>query len=125
VDPLTRTLDECADVCEETLDAYLRPLEAPRDSAFARALIYAIAGMRVAASRTSASAPVREAALAVARDLALDAAGACREHGFDELLLRCSSACDDAAALCASGLVEVGLRLGEPPPGQLERPQHL
>ncbi len=90
-------LRQCATSCEEGLQECATRFDLSSAHQLFRELIPAIA-----AARTAADLLQREGnhalALRVAHQLCSRAATECRRYGFDEPLLRCAAACDEAVS---------------------------
>jgi hypothetical protein len=92
---LAQALFQCAASCELALQEYVSRFGVPVERELFRELIPAIATVRTAADLLQDQAK-RGLALRLARDACSRAAIECRRYGFDEPLLRCAAACDQA-----------------------------
>jgi hypothetical protein len=94
--PFVYGLERCIAVCERTLEAYVA--EGDQSTPFAGPILRATAALQAALGTEVDE--LGDLSLAIASDLAREAAATIRRHGLDERLLRCAEACERAAFLC-------------------------
>jgi hypothetical protein len=98
------SLRECAARCEDVLESYFATAEVAPDTEFKRAMIEAIAAMRVAVAPGVWDGPARRDALRLVVLTAEEARRRLRMQGFERGLLLCAEECDRAARSCALAL---------------------
>jgi hypothetical protein len=98
------SLRECAARCEHVLESYFATAEVAPDTEFKRAMIEAIAAMRVAVAPGVCNGPARRDALRLVVVTAEEARKWLRMQGFERGLLLCADECDRAARLCVAAL---------------------
>lgn len=88
---------QCATSCEDGLQQYVSRFGLSTEHQLFRELIPAIATARTAADLLQDKGN-HELALHLAHEACSRAATECRRYGFDEPLLRCAAACDQAVS---------------------------
>jgi hypothetical protein len=103
---------ECAERCEQVLQGYFaagRPLP---DSEFERAMVFAVAAMKAAASPVGYEGDAHPDALRLVVVLAGEARDSLRRQGLERELLLCADLCDRAVRACE-------FALADPQPGRV------